>query len=169
MVITERRRNRVFARITFYGYPDNDDGNGHFGTAVIAHQLAWLGRARYVDADGLPFASGIGTFGDPITAAASAGNRFFPPGTLIYVTGLRKYFLIEDECASCTEEEWVDLWMESSSASDPEFVEWCESEWTEDDTLLRDVVIDPPPGLEVDLVPFIDPITGACRVVSWRE
>jgi hypothetical protein len=159
----------MFARITFYGYPDNDDGAGHFGTAVIAHRLQWQGRDRYVDGEGHPSAGGAGTFDDPITAAASAGNRFFPPGTLIYVTGLRKYFLLEDECASCMEEEWVDLWMESSSGSDPELVEWCESEWTEDDTLLREVTIDPPQELDVDVSPFIDPSTGQCRIVVWFD
>jgi len=159
----------MFVKITFYGYPDNDDGAGHFGTAIIAHALEWVGRRRHVDVNGLPCAGGIGTFDDPITAAASAGNQFFPPGTLIYGTGMRKYFLIEDECASCTEQEWVDLWMESNSGSDPAIVEWCESEWTEDDTLLREVVINPSPGLEVDGMPFIDPVTGKCRPVVWRE
>ena len=159
----------MFVKITFYGYPDNDDGDGHFGTAVIAHRLQWQGRPRYVDQEERPYAGGIGTFDDPITAAASSANSVFPPGTLVYVPGLKKYFFLEDECASCDEEEWLDLWMETHAGSDPELVEWCESEWTEDDTLRRLVVIDPPPDLEVDPSPFIDASTGQCRQVLWWE
>jgi hypothetical protein len=145
----------VRVKITFYGYPDNDDGEGHYGTAVIAHQLEWLGRSRYIDDREVPIAGGSGTFDDPITAAASNANRLFPPGTLIYVPDLKKYFLIEDECASCLEEEWVDLWMASDAASDPAIVEMYESEWTGDDAVLREVVVDPGPDLDVDVTPFI--------------
>ena len=146
----------MFVKITFYGFPDNDDGEGHFRTAIIAHQLEWQGRPRYVDDGGLPFAGGTGTFDDPITAAASRGNRFFPPATLIYVPDLRKYFFLEDECASCFEEEWLDLWLESDQTSDPDLVEACESALTGDDSRLREVIIDPAPDLEVDLEPFLD-------------
>ncbi len=154
-------------KITFYGYPDNDDGERHFGTAVVAHQLEWQGRSRYTDEKGLPFASGTGTFDDPITAAASTGNRVFPPGTLVYIPGLKKYFLVEDECESCSDEAWLDLWMESNSASEAWVVEKCEREWTGDDTFPRQIVIDPPPDLEVDPSPFIDSSTGTCRAVAW--
>ena len=142
-------------KITFYGYPDNDDGDGHFGTAIIAHQLLWQGRPRYVDDHGLPFAGGTGTFDDPITAAASRGNPFFPPGALVYVVDLAKYFLLEDECASCFEEEWLDLWMESDASSDPAMVEMHEREWTGDDVILREVVVDPEPDLDVNVAPFM--------------
>jgi len=148
--------------ITFYGYPDNDDGQGHFGTAIIAHELQWQGHPRHVDDQGLPYAGGTGTFADPITAAASHDNAFLPPGTLVYVSDLEKYFFIEDECASCTDEAWLDVWMESSSASDSAAVEQCEDIWTGDDTLLHEIVIDPAPGLKVDPSPFIDPVTGEC-------
>jgi len=143
-------------KITFYGFPDNDDGQDHYGTAVIAHQLQWQGRSRYVDEEGVPRAGGTGTFDDPITAAASPGNSFLPPGTLVYVPDLEKYVYIEDECASCTDERWLDVWMESSSATDPAVVEESEDAWTGDDTLLREIVIEPPPDLKVDPTPFID-------------
>lgn len=155
------------AKITFYGYPDNDDGAGRYGTAIIAHRLMWQGRGRYVDDQGMPAAGGSGTFEDPITAAASSGNRLFPPGTLVYMPALKKYFLVEDECESCSEEAWLDLWMESDADSDPMAVEMCESDWTGDDALLREVDIDPPADLDADLTPFIDPITGQCRPPRW--
>jgi hypothetical protein len=153
--VAEYFRMKARVKITFYGFPDNDDGEGHYGTAIIAHQLQWQGHSRYIDDDGLPFAGGTGTFDDPITAAASTGNRLFPPGTVVYVAALKKYFLIEDECASCDDEAWLDLWMESDAASDPEAVERSESEWTGDDALLREVIIDPAPDLDVDVTPFI--------------
>jgi hypothetical protein len=146
----------MLVKITFYGYPDNDDGTGHFGTSIIAHALTWKGRLRYVDEEGLPRAGGTGTFDDPITAAASRGNHFFPPGTLLYIPEFRKYFFLEDECASCEKEEWLDLWIESNSASDPDVVEACESAWTGDENLPREVIIDPWPDLEVDPLPFLD-------------
>lgn len=138
------------ATITFYGYPDNDDGDGHYGTAVIAHRLDWQGRARYRKADGSPVAGGRGTFEDPITAAASRNNRHFPPGTLVYIPSLQKYFFVEDECATCSHERWLDLWMDSDEASDSVTVEARQSELTGDLELQKTVVIDPPAGLRVD-------------------
>lgn len=146
----------MLVKITFYGYPDNDDGAGNFHTAIIAHRLDWLGRRRYVDENGLPFAGGSGTFDDPITAAASRGNRFFPPGTLVYIPDFQKYFFLEDECASCDEEPWLDLWLESNSTSDPDVVEARESALTGDETRPREVIIDPPPDLGVDPLSFLE-------------
>ena len=157
----------VHARITFYGYPDNDDGQGHFGTSVIALALTWQGRPRNVDATGVPFAGGAGTFDDPITAAASAGNPIFPAGTLVYIPGLRKYFLVEDECASCTDAAWLDLWMESNIASDPDLVESCEWAWTGDPMREREILLHPPPDLDVDPTPFVDPVSGRCSTAFW--
>lgn len=147
-------RARVLVTITFYGYPDNDDGDGHYGTAVIAHRLRWQDRRRFLGDDGLPIAGGSGTYDDPITAAASRGNRYFPPGTMVYVPHLAKYFLVEDECATCSYDEWLDLWMESSSDSDPRLVEARQSDLTGDVAVRWPVVIDPTAGLPVDQTPL---------------
>jgi hypothetical protein len=154
-------------KVTFYGYPDNDDGEGHFGTNVIAHALVWQGHSRYVNADGDPVAGGVGTYDDPITAAAKEANKLLKPGTLVYVTGLKKYFFLEDECASCSTDMWIDLWMESNANSDAESVKECEYDWTGDDTKLRDILINPPSNLEVDHTPFYDTAADKCNPVTW--
>lgn len=159
------RRARV--KVTFYGYPDNDDGEGHFGTNLIAHALQWQGRDRHMNRQGDPVAGGVGTFDDPITAAASEGNRLMPPGTLVYVPGLKKYFLLEDDCASCDAEEWIDLWMESNARSDAAAVKRCEEDWTGDDTAPREILINPPAGLDVDTRPFFDTRADRCNAVTW--
>ena len=154
-------------KVTFYGYPDNDDGHGHYGTNLIAHALQWQGRNRHTNRLGEPVAGGVGTFDDPITAAAKEGNSLMPPGTLVYVTELKKYFLLEDVCASCDAEEWIDLWMESDARSEAEAVQRYEEAWTGDDTVPREILINPPAGLGVDTEPFFDTRTNECRAVSW--
>jgi 3D (Asp-Asp-Asp) domain-containing protein len=61
-------------------------------------------------------AGGISTFADPIILAAAEGNGLLPAGTLVYVTGLRKYFLVEAICGNCTS-KWIDIWMERDATS----------------------------------------------------
>jgi hypothetical protein len=56
-------------KVAFYGYPDNDDGSGNYGTNVIAHALQWQGHGRHTDPQGNPVAGGVGTFEDPVAAA----------------------------------------------------------------------------------------------------
>jgi hypothetical protein len=154
-------------KVTFYGYPDNDDGSGNFGTNVIAHELTWQGHNRRTNEQGDPIAGGAGTFEDPITAAASEGNTLMPPGTLVYIPRLKKYFLLEDNCASCSTEAWIDLWMESNAQSNPDVVLECEDNWTGDDTQLREIWINPPTALEVDTTPFFDTNLNRCNAVRW--
>lgn len=150
-------------KVTFYGYPDNDDGFGNFGTNVIAHHEVWQGQSRPVNSQGDPVASGTGTFANPITVAAAAGNSLLLPGTLVYVTGLRKYLLVEDSCGNCTS-NWIDVWMESNVGSDPAAVMQCENNWTRDP---EEIQINPPSGLVVDTTPFFDTIRNQCNPVTW--
>src|SRR4051794_27168565 len=103
-----RTRGRmVTVRVTSFGFNDNDDGNGHYGSAVIAypsvHSQATESSSR---------------FDDPITFASDAGG--FAPGTRIYLPYLQKYFVMEDGCVACSEDSangiaHVDLWMGPSS------------------------------------------------------
>jgi hypothetical protein len=70
--------------MTFYGYFDNSPP----GTA-IAHPVIHGG------------AGGVGTFDDPITfAVAPEVQNKVPPGTIMYVPSLQKYFIMEDDCTS---------------------------------------------------------------------
>jgi hypothetical protein len=67
-------------KVTFYGYPDNDDGSGTFGTNLIAYALQWQGHNWHRNAQGEPVAGGVSTYDDPITVAAAQGNSSLPPG-----------------------------------------------------------------------------------------
>lgn len=143
-------------QITFYGYPDNDDGDGHFGTNVIAHHR----DGRPTNHDGDPIASGIGTYDNPLTAATAEGNQLLPPGTRVYVPRFKKYLLVEDDCASCNSNDWIDIWMESNADFADE-VQTCEAVWTPDDHI--EVEVHPSSDREVDTTPFFDTRTGQCR------
>ncbi len=143
-------------QITFYGYPDNDDGHGHFGTNIIAHHQ----DGRPTNQDGDPIASGIGTYANPLTAATAEGNHLLPPGTLVYVPGFKKYLLVEDDCASCDSDDWIDIWMESN-ANFADEVQACEEAWTPDDSI--EVEVQPPNNHAVDTTPFFNMNTGVCR------
>jgi hypothetical protein len=157
----------VKMKVTFYGFPDNDDGQGHFGTNVIAHAVTWRGHSRNINPNGDPIAGGIGTYDNPITAAARKGNRLLRAGTLAYVSGLKKYFILEDECASCSTDKWIDLWMESNASNNADSVKKCEDDWTGDDTELRDILINPPANLEVNPAQFFDTRANKCNAVTW--
>ena len=152
------------AKVTFYGYPDNDDGNGNFGTNIIAYPLDWQGHSRHRNAQGQPIAGGVGSYADPITVATGADNGTLAPGTIIYVPGLRKYFFVEDNCRNCTA-NWVDLWMESDGTSTA--VTQCEYNWTGDVTQLKDVWLNPSATLQVDTTPFFNVAANQCNPVLW--
>jgi hypothetical protein len=72
----------VLDSMTFYGYFDNSPP----GTA-IAHPVLHA------------HAGGVGTFADPITfAVAPEVQKNVPPGTIMYIPSLQKYFIMEDDC-----------------------------------------------------------------------
>jgi len=74
----------VLDSMTLYGFFDNSPP----GTA-IAHPQIHTG------------AGGIGTFSDPITfAVAPEVQNRVPPGTVMYIPSLKKYFIMEDDCTS---------------------------------------------------------------------
>jgi len=56
-------------------------------------------------------AGGSGTYKNPITFASASGE--LRPGTHIYIPWLHKYFMKEDDCASCSSSpSWqFDLWV----------------------------------------------------------
>src|SRR5579871_1493964 len=81
--------------VTFYGFDDNDDGNGHYGNDVIAYTV--LGHSHAWEA--------TGTYNDPIPFAADikdiGSGKYFQPGTLVFLSYLQKYFVLADQCANC--------------------------------------------------------------------
>jgi len=138
---------------TSYGYADNDDGQGHFGTAVIA----------YPKSDGNPTlhniaTEGTGTYNDPITFAATVKDisaGVFPVGSIIYAAYLQKYFILEDQCADCGNDlqgmqYHIDFWMGPSSTSDKTALDNCESNITRN----TNIMLKPPANLAVDTTPL---------------
>jgi hypothetical protein len=79
---TGQNASFVLDSMTFYGYFDNSPP----GTA-IAHPVLHSG------------AGGVGTFADPISfAVAPEVQKSVPPGTIMYIPSLQKYFIMEDDC-----------------------------------------------------------------------
>jgi hypothetical protein len=130
--------------VTYYAAYDNDPP----GSRAIAYP-----NARH------PEAGGTGTFDDPLTLATDP--RELAVGTVVYYPAVRKYFVMEDLCASCVQ-EWdagrtfhIDLW---SGAATDSGVTACQEALTPDGRVT--VELDPPPGRPVDTAPFYE--DGVC-------
>jgi hypothetical protein len=138
---------------TSYGYNDNDDGNGHYGTATIAYPNSHHSIAT----------EGTGTYSDPITFATDP--REIAPGTIIYVPYLQKYFQMEDGCAECTTDwnngqKWrTDLFMGGNTSLQPEpALSNCEDFVTRNDIMY----INAGPGYTVDTTPLFSSTSHTC-------
>lgn len=112
----------IKAYITAYGWPDNDPA----GTA-IANPVIHKG------------AGGVGTFADPITIAVYKG--VYAPGTKLYVPNVRRYFIVEDTCSSCSRVPsgvtvWVDMWA-GGNGTDDSGVLACENAVTGNFTIIK--------------------------------
>lgn len=149
--VIPRSGKRQITYFTSYGYNDNDDGNGHYGTAVIA----------YPDKHHPIATEGKGTYSDPITFATDP--REIPPHTMIYVPYLQKYFFMEDGCAECSDDwdnghKWrTDLFMGPNNAMQPEpALANCESKITRNSVMY----INAGPGYPVDVTPLF--FNGLC-------
>ncbi|WBP90339.1 hypothetical protein [Kitasatospora cathayae] len=138
--------------VTAYGYNDNDDGNGNSGTARISYPQIHTQATE-----------GSGSYDDPATFATDPNE--YPPGTIIYVPHLQKYFIMEDGCVECTA-DWqngvhhVDLWMGPAAPQPEPALADCEKYVTRSSA---DILVSPDPGLPVDTTPmFAD---GQCTAV----
>jgi len=126
--------------VTFYGAADNDPP----GSTEIAHPN---GRHRE--------AGGTGTYRDPLSLAADP--RALPVGTRVYYPPLRKYFVMEDDCAQCIT-DWrssrrphIDLWTGDFQGA---ALLACENALTPDAPVA--VELNPPPGRPVDPRPLFN-------------
>jgi hypothetical protein len=133
--------------VTFYGAGDNDPP----GSSAIAHP-----NARHSEA------GGTGTFADPVSLASDV--REIAVGTIVYYPSLKKYFVMEDDCATCIE-EWgdskfphIDLWTGDFSGS---AFTACQHALTPGG--LVEVEVGPPAGRPVDTRPLYT-ASGGCLV-----
>ena len=125
----------VSSYVTFYGFDDNDDGNpSNTGTTVISHPSVHDEATE-----------DLGTYNRPGTLAAAKG--FLPPGTIVYVPALKRYYVMEDTCRQCAD-NWkndnihVDLFVSGTGAA----LQACEYRLTMESTK---IIIDPPADLPV--------------------
>src|SRR4051794_30955440 len=127
----------VNAKVTMYGYPDNDPPF----SATIAHPVIHQ------------TASGTGTFEDPITFATDP--RDIPYGTKIYVPYLQKYFINEDLCADAASSKsdglHVDLWAGGSKATNVNALLAVEDANTRQSA---QIILNAEPGHAVNVTPF---------------
>lgn len=135
--------------LTFYAWPDNDPA----GTAIAHPGTKGSGpRVRHRTA------GGTGSYADPVTVAMRHG--VVPVGTRVYLARLRKYGIVEDDCASCRG-WWVDVWMGgSANRSAWDDILACEDAATPDGRI--PVVFDPRANLPVRTAPLFDNARRRC-------
>jgi hypothetical protein len=129
--------------VTLYGALDNDPP----GSAAIAYPQIHSQ------------AGGTGTYGDPVTFATNRSE--LAPGTRVYYSYLKKYFIMEDDCAQC-DSDWnsgkkrhIDLWAGNSTNSG---ILDCEDELTRSGS----VIVNPASTLAVDTTPIFNTSTHKC-------
>jgi hypothetical protein len=144
--------------LTFYGWWDNTPPGGVISYPQI-HQTA----------------GGTGTYADPITFATDSGEQ--PPGTIVYVPRVGKYFIMEDSCQECSA-DWtghgpnggpnlrhLDLWLGGQGGSAFAAIE-CEdalTNYNSDGTpSMESVIVNPPSNETVTSEPIFNTGTGAC-------
>ena len=118
--------------ITFYGFDDNDSGQGTSkGTSAIAHPV--IHKEATED---------IGSYDHPSTFAAS--KKYFNWGDIIYIPRIQKYYIMEDICVEAEADAkkdkiHVDLYIGGNSHQGKPLIE-CEDKLTSNgfnDTIIK--------------------------------
>ena len=128
--------------VTLYGALDNDPP----GSADIAYPQI---HSK---------AGGTGTYSNPVTFATSSSE--LAPGTRVYYAYLKKYFIMEDDCAQC-DSDWksgkrhIDMWAGNSTNSG---ILACEDKLTRSGS----VIVNPASNLAVDTTPIFNTSTHKC-------
>jgi len=155
----------MLSYVTLYGFVDNSPPSAIISNPQIHQQ-----------------AGGTGTFADPETFATDV--REFKPGTILYYSFLKKYFIMEDTCVECTA-DWdgnggngdnptpvvngrqfrVDLWAggDKRSLKDPQKTALldCEDALTQPNG--GTIQINPPGNLPVDTTPVFNVKNNRCQ------
>ena len=109
-------------------------------------------------------AGGTGTYSDPVTFATDQNE--LAPGTRVYDADLKKYFIMEDDCAQC-DTDWgsgkrhIDLWAGGNSSSGQALLD-CEDSLTE----TTSIIVNPSSGETVDTTPIFNSSTMQCYVIG---
>jgi hypothetical protein len=142
--------------VTLYGWPDNSPPGG-----AIAYPKGDRNPTLH------DTAGGTGTYADPVTYATDKAE--LPIGTRVYYAFLKKYFIMEDDCAEC-DQDWtghgpdggpnfhhIDLWVGGQGGNDNKVLD-CEDALTQQGTL----IVDPPSDESVDTTPLFNSSTNTC-------
>ena len=149
---------------TSYGWHDNSPPS-----AAIA----------YPKSDGYPTMhneayEGTGEYTDPIAFATDKNE--IPIGSIVYVSYLRKYLIMEDDCAGC-DTDWknehyhIDLWMGPDHSLPSNALYKCEDYVTSDNYYSKwdaPIIVNPAKNLPVDTTPLINPTTANCSAVIYK-
>ena len=148
--------------VTLYGFVDNSPPSAIISNPVIHSK-----------------AGGTGTFSDPITFATD--TREEKPGTIVYYSYLKKYFIMEDTCTECSKDwtgnngdnptpvrdghRWrIDLWAGGTSADlknpGKQALLDCEDNLTQDNG--GQVTLNPASNLPVSTTPIFNTSTNKC-------
>lgn len=148
------------AFLTCYGYNDNDNGRGQFGTAVIAYPASTYPTLHEIATED------YGNWTHPSTFASD--NRVYDIGEVIYIPRLKKYFIHEDGCTQCTQDAdkgkaRVDIFIGGNDKlQNSKQLRSCQRRLT----LVDDVIVrNPDRNLTVDPLPFYIDGRG-CRVLE---
>lgn len=148
---TEVIKSNVY--LTFYGYDDNDDGNGNYGLPVISDPIIHLIATE-----------DQGTYEHPSTYATD--YVITKPGDIIYVPRLKKYYIHEDSCVECTQDRKqgktrIDLFMGDNDHLQGQPLINCEESYTIEPPYTDVVVFNPRNDYEVNLIPLFS--NGKCN------
>jgi hypothetical protein len=171
--------------MTWYGFNDNSCSvESQHSCNTIAFPGVGPKKHRFA-------MEGKGTYSDPVTAAASAndagtgdlesaGGATLKPGTIIYNPEVKKYFVMEDQCAECTSNylckpdfstspptrapagckidqyKHIDFWMGPSFLQSASTLNACEDNSTIGNPYrgTGTVIVNPPPNLPVNTKPL---------------
>jgi hypothetical protein len=128
--------------VTLYGWPDNSPP----GCAIAYPQIHQC-------------AGGTGTYSDPITFATDQNE--LAPGTIVYYSYLKRYFIMEDDCVEC-DSDWnkgkshIDLWVGGQGGNTNDVIN-CEDNLTQTGT----VIVNPPSNEPVSTTPLFNSSTTA--------
>lgn len=139
--------NYINAYATYYGWSDNSPPGG-----AIAYPKNSQHSTYHTSA------GGSGTFDDPVTFAAASGSLAI--GTKIYLPYIKKYAVLEDLCASCSNGSkiHIDIWMDSNGSFEEQLYA-CQRQWTRETI---QVELNPPAGRAINSASLFNPQTGEC-------
>ena len=141
--------------ITFYGFDDNDNGQGTYAVNTISdpviHQVA---------------TEDLGTYDNPTTFAGDEKYRFTKAGDIIYVPRVQKYYIMEDTCRECTADlnnsnkNRIDLFMGGNTQVQGPPLISCEEAYTLD-PFTDSIILNPKKTYPVSTTPLF--ANGVCK------